>query len=376
MISRKNILIFLIIVIFPISFTSAYDYESSQSCLQCHTDIFTLWNNSLHATAYSNSSFQASYLTVVLDEGKEAGHFCLQCHAPVAHFFNDYDLKSPLANEGVTCWFCHSVSSINKNKNIDNYYNLDTSGTVYGPYQTSSDKGHEAKYSPLHLSAEMCRGCHEYTNENGVGILETYNEWKESPYKKEDIYCQNCHMPIMIDLTVADNSDISNYYVTAHEFRGGHSKINLTNAVNMTTDVVKSGDRLDVKIMITNAESGHKLPTGIPIRKLVLTVKLNNADNVEISSSRKVYRKVLTDKYGTIIEKASKMFVDATSIYSDNRINPLETRVENFIFVVPKGMKNYKIEAVLCYEYSRPMLKEELVRIQMAKNVIPERAIK
>jgi len=68
-----------------------------------------------------------------------------------------------------------------------------------------------------------------------------------------------------------------NYHVTAHEFKGGHSDINLTNAANLETTATKREHHLDVEVKITNAESGHKLPTEIPSRRLVLEVTLRSA---------------------------------------------------------------------------------------------------
>lgn len=372
----KKLTLYLTLAITPLAHAESLKYKSYKECRECHSDIFKLWSNSLHAKSYSNPSFTASYVSLILDRGKEAGKFCLQCHAPIAHLADDFDLKSPLAAEGVTCWFCHSIASVNHGARIEAYYNLDTTDLIYGPYPPTSEDGHRVIYSSLHLGADVCAGCHEYTNDQGVPILATYSEWQESPYPKNEIYCQNCHMPIMIELSAVDGMEASSYYVTAHEFRGGHSDINLAHAVEVETKVSRVGSKLDVVVLITNAESGHRLPTGIPLRKLVLTVSLKTAENIEISSAKKTYRKVLTDRYGTIIEKAPDMFLNATEVYSDNRIKPKETRVEKFVFLIPRGIDKYKIETVLNYEYTRPLFTEESVTIRMAKNVIESIDIK
>jgi hypothetical protein len=293
----------------------------------------------------------------------------------MAYLSNDFDPGSPAIAEGVSCLFCHSISSI-KHGNIDTYYNLDTSGVMYGPYEITGEAGHETQYSSLFLKSDLCAGCHEYINDFGVGVLETYSEWEKSSYPDNGVHCQNCHMPIMPELSVADNYEVENYYVTAHEFRGGHSNINLSHAVSLKTAVVKDGRRLDVQVSITNAESGHKLPTGIPSRRLVLKVALRLAhDSSEVSAVRKVYRKVLTDKYGSIIENVPDMFLISTDVYSDNRIGPKETRVENFTFEIPRWVSNYFIETKLNYEYSRPILTEEEISVEMAKNIITSKTI-
>lgn len=366
----------IILVLCAHCLLGAQEYESYKSCRECHSDIFKLWSSSLHAKSYSNPAFQAVFMDLVLDKGDETGQLCLRCHAPIAHVTNDFGLKSPSVEEGINCWFCHSISSIQPGADIHNYYNLDTSGVLFGPHKEFNDEKHPLKYSPLHLRSELCAGCHEYTNEHGVAILETYREWKKSPYAKNEVYCQNCHMPIMTDLTAVDGQENSKFFVTAHEFLGGHSNINLANAVTLETTAKKEGNKLSVTVSVTNAESGHKLPTGIPIRKIVLTVNLISFHDIVIRSARRVYRKVLTDKFGTIIESPSSMFLDAIAIYSDNRIAPQETRVENFLFTIPDRVKDYVVETTLNYEYMRTVLKEELVRTLMAKNEIKSRDIK
>jgi len=376
MVNYKNILMLAIFVLAINGRAYPEMYKSYQECRKCHSDIFKLWSGSLHAKSFIDPSFQASYVRILLEKGEEVGRFCLTCHAPAAYLNEDSHFESHLAAEGVSCWTCHSISSINHDGNIDEYYNFDTTGMLYGPYETDGTSDHPVKYSALHLKAELCAGCHEFINENGVGILETFSEWQASPYKMDEVHCQNCHMPIMADLSVVDGQELSGNYVTAHEFQGGHSQINLAHAVNMNMEATRKNDQVYVTVQITNAESGHKLPTGVPIRRLVLQVSLKNRDNVEISSARRVYRKVLIDEYGTVIENAPDMFLKAANIYSDNRISPKETRVENFVFTLPRGIKKYTVEAVLNYEYTRQILENESVKLRMARNKISSKNIK
>jgi hypothetical protein len=364
-----SFIVFLLLVLGIAWSSDTLQYETYQTCRECHSDIFKLWSGSLHAKSYSNPAFQASYLTAILNEGEESSRLCLRCHAPLTHVTQDFELNSPSAKEGVSCWFCHSISSVNTKADVHSYYRLDHSDRIYGPYKPSDSAAHPVNYSPVHLVAELCAGCHEYKNEAGVSILGTFTEWSSSPYKDEEVYCQNCHMPIRTDLKVVDEMEVTNYFVTAHEFRGGHSQINLQHAVELNTDVTRNDDVLNVTVKITNAESGHWLPTGIPIRKLNLTVSLIGKAGDVISSARKVYRKTLVDEFGTIIESAPELFLHAKEVYSDNRIKPRETRVEQFTFTLPGQAKDYKIESVLNYHYTRPLLKEESLQIEMAKTV-------
>ena len=368
--------ILITLAIMTLTQTEVGQCQSYKDCRECHSDIFDLWKNSLHAKSYDNPTFRATFMTIKFGCGEEIAKDCLMCHAPMAYLADDFDPGSSAMAEGVSCTFCHSISSINHGP-VDTYYNLDTSGVYYGPYRASGNAGHEVQYSPLFLKSELCAGCHEYVNDYGVSVLGTYEEWKASIYPENGVYCQNCHMPIMPELSIADNYEVKNFYVTAHEFKGGHSNINLAYAVNLETSVRKNGRKLEVEVNITNSESGHMLPTGIPNRKLILNVTLRSAyDSSEVSAIRKVYRKVLTDKYGTIIENIPDMFLSATSVYSDNRIGPKETRVEKFTFDVPKWISNYFIETTLNYEYSRQILAEENISIEMGKSVVHSGSIK
>ncbi len=377
MVFHRLIVISTVVAVTIMCGTGVGRCQAYKDCRECHSDIFELWKSSLHAKSYENPTFRATFMTIRFSCGEELAKDCLRCHAPRAYLTGDFQPDSPAMIEGVSCSFCHSIRSI-KHGNIDTYYDLDTSGMIYGPYETQMDTaGHDVSYSPLFLRSELCAGCHDYVNDFGVGILETFEEWEASPYPRQEVHCQNCHMPIIPDLSVADNFETVGYYVTAHEFKGGHSNINLAYAAELETMARMENRQVDVEVRITNSESGHKLPTGIPSRKLVLEVTLRSAyDSAEVSVVRKVYRKVLTDKYGTIIENVPDMFLTATDVYSDNRIEPKETRIENFVFDVPKWLSSYYIETTLNYEYSRPILTEENISIEMDKNVIDSRTIR
>ena len=370
----RYILVALLILGIPLAAHGGTGLASFKACRACHSDIFELWKHSLHGQSYSDPPFQAAYMKLMLDAGRDSTRMCLRCHAPSAYLAHDSDPNSNLAAEGISCSFCHSVSSVNEG-NPDSYYNLDTSGAVYGPYPPREPAGHEVRKSELHAHSSFCAGCHEFANPNGVMLLETYSEWKSSPYPNNGVQCQNCHMPIMYDLRMVDAENASDRYVTAHEFRGGHSAINLSHAVKLETRAARAGQTVNVEVTVTNAESGHKLPTGIPIRKLVLKVVMKTPQGAEIASGRKVYRKVLCDKYGAIIENVADMFVTATRVFSDNRIAPKESRTEHFTFEVPAWASQFVIEAALNYEYSRPVLSEESVSIEMAKNTINSKLI-
>jgi nitrate/TMAO reductase-like tetraheme cytochrome c subunit len=349
---------------------STHSYTSSEVCARCHKDIYDVWKNSMHAKSIDDPVFMADFIMVQLERGKEIKPYCLSCHAPTTIVTKDYDLRRGFSSEGVTCDFCHTIKGLGLPGQPD-YYEMDPGAVKYGPFRDADSPAHETEYSEHHNRSEFCAGCHELINDHGVRVMSTYTEWKESAFAGEGVQCQNCHMPIVYDMNVVD-PDIkeSSHFVTAHEFRGGHSLINLSNAADIETDILRNGRVATVITKITNSESGHKLPTGTPARSVILNTRIRDRGGNILAEINKVYRKVLVDEDGVIIENNAAMILDAAQIFSDNRIAPKETRIETFDFDIPDDVDYFKVENRLQYEFSRPVLKVEKMVYQMAYDIV------
>ncbi|MFQ6002249.1 MAG: multiheme c-type cytochrome [Candidatus Zixiibacteriota bacterium] len=347
---------------------SRYRYTSAQSCKKCHTHIYRIWSQSMHAKGLEDPVFKADYLLAIMEEGEKIKSYCLSCHVPTVDKTNDYNINREISKEGVTCDFCHSVSAVDLSKSPDPF-EMDIGESKYGPYRNTSSPAHAAVYSKIHTESEFCGACHELENKNGVLIMGTYSEWKESPYPAKGIHCQNCHMPKIFGLPVVDPKiKKTDHMLTAHEFLGGHSQINLAHAAQVRTEVKMEKDKAIITTYITNAESGHKLPTGTPSRKVILETRiLDESDNI-LAETKKVYRKVLMDENGVILEKNYEMILKSKSIFSDNRIAPKETRKEEFVFDIPKGVDSFRVESVLKYEFLTPVVATKLMEVEMAKD--------
>jgi hypothetical protein len=175
----------------------------------------------------------------------------------------------------------------------------------------------------------LCATCHTlYTpyfddNNQVAGYFSEqtpYIEWKNSNFEADGTECQTCHMP-----SIQDSMDISTipafhtakhspYY--KHEFAGGN-KMMLTmlknnidslgvtasaelfdstigridaNFYNKTAlldiDVIPGSDSIDIKVLTTNL-TGHKLPTGIPFRRMWIHLKVMNSNSEIIFESGK-----------------------------------------------------------------------------------------
>lgn len=345
-------------------------FSPSQQCGNCHQDIFKTWANSMHAQAVSDPVFKLDYLHALDENGEQTRGYCLSCHSPATRYTGDIFLKNQVSREGVNCDFCHSIYAVDLATPKDPF-RLNPGRTEYGPYQNASSPAHLAAYSELHTRSELCAGCHQLKNSSGVIVLGTYSEWKEGPYPERGIYCQNCHMPKVPDKPIVDpNVKRSGLLMTAHEFLGGHSEINLQHAATLRTDLQVESQKATVTVFVTNAESGHKLPTGTPVRKVILSVRLLDRKGNKIAEKEKVYQKVLLDSKGEVLTESYKMILDAATVLSDNRIAPKETRLEKFEFELPPGSKPFSAESALRYQYPTPVLTAGLMEVEMAKEVV------
>jgi hypothetical protein len=350
------------------------EYTESEVCERCHTEIYKEWVNSLHASSLTDPVFVGVFKEI---ENKEEREFCISCHAPTTMVTGDYDLRLPITREGVTCDFCHTIKGVSLTK--EDPYEFDLGNTKWGPLESEVEVegGHKNAYSEVHLKAEFCAACHQVVNKWGFYVLNTYSEWKESPYAKEGIQCQNCHMPEEFGVPIV-NPEVANtrHNVNSHQFLGGHSEITLTRAANISSIVDIVDDSLLVVVYVTNAESGHRLPTGIPSRQVILRVRLLSpraefAGRL-VGEKEVVYKRVLIDVEGREIpnDNMKDMLLNAVGVKSDNRIYPRETRREEFKFpIIDFTGEEIIVESVLRYEFRVPFLEPNIMRMQMARDV-------
>jgi hypothetical protein len=342
-------------------------FTSNKVCGECHEDIYSMWKNSLHAQAYEDPIFQAAYMEAYLRGGEDVKVLCLKCHAPTTILTKDYDAKKPLTREGVTCDFCHSIKGIHPDKKKPNQtYDLEPGIRKWGPEADTSHclPYHRAVYSVLHTRSEFCAGCHEYTNDKGVSILSTYSEWKESPYPGKGIQCQNCHMPIVEGNIVNPKIRKDGNRINLHNLAGGHSILKVKEALQIEiVSVNRREDRLIATVAVTNSGSGHKVPTGFPTRKLILSVTVT-LPRGKVLEEERVYQKVLLNEEGDRIIRDSEIITEPVRMAQDNRIEPGERREEVFTFRVPPK-KDAFVSARVTYLYKPILLQETEMSIEI-----------
>lgn len=339
--------------------------QSSAFCQKCHVEIYDAWKNDLHALSFDDPMFMASYLESYFVTTGEAKWLCLRCHAPVVNINKDFDLKKDITKEGVTCDFCHSIKSVHPARQTE-VFEFETSGKKRGPLVKSLSPAHETEPSELFKSSELCAGCHEYVNRNGLPILETFSEWKNSPYFIKGVQCQQCHMPMVAGHIVSPEiKPARQKTINRHAISAAHSTEQLQKSVQLE---IKRVDRDDnfvyVEVELTNVGSGHAVPTGLPTRKLFLWVELRTP--TEFYSQSKVYQRLLRDERGENMEKMIDLFQRASEVAIDTRLKPRETKKESFVFAAPKS-KKFTLTARLEYLFTANVLSPAEIRVKMAE---------
>lgn len=372
-------------------------FEMPESCRGCHPVIFSQWQQSLHTIAFIDPLYWAEAELAGKEAGEEVRNFCHSCHAAAATMFEkipaDARKASPLAKAGVPCDLCHTITKVKKigNKQIE----VETeSNTKRGPYKDSYSPYHLTEYSELHTKAEFCAACHNvYHPENNLPIEVPYDEWKEGPYSKEGIVCQDCHMTPGPQVTkpnpgqVAIGGPVREHYYT-HSTVGGNAFITgymgnkegqqiaierLKSAAKLEiTQASINDNKVTVDVKITNVGAGHKLPTGLTIMRqmwLHLVVKDSSGKiifesgkldaNGNLPDDARIFNTVYADKNGKPTEKVW----EAVKILKDHRVPPKGSLTESFEFELPANtQKPLTITVELLYRSAPQHIVDKLMK--------------
>lgn len=344
--------------------------NGSRLCGECHQDIYTSWSRSMHSAAYTDPIFKTSYMKAYLQTGGEASRICLACHAPVAALTDDLELKNEISREGITCDFCHSVEAVNLDGQSERF-EVRMDGVKRGPLADADSPVHGVARSDLHKSAELCAGCHEWTNPKGVLVLSTYSEWRTSSHADEGKTCQHCHMPVTSGVMVRTDLGSKPRRVNLHNISGMHSVDQVQRAAEAKILRLRrtEPDLAVVKVEVSNVGSGHFIPTGLPTRKLILEVLLFN-NNRLVERFERIYQKVLVDETGSLIVEDHETMLSAARVREDTRLRPGERRVEKFIASVPE-QGTLRAEMSLKYSYTPMLLSPQNISIEMARERSP-----
>ncbi len=182
-----------------------------QTCQGCHPNQFSQWSGSMHAYSSKDPLFVAMNQRGQRETQGQLGKFCVNCHAPMAvHEGATTDGLNldqvPDKLHGITCFFCHSVQSVDGTHN--NPLTLSSDNILLGPFTDplAAGRTHLAGYSTfldreIADSASMCGACHDIQAPPGAAIERTFSEWQTSVFSHiQGETCGNCHMSQSTDL--------------------------------------------------------------------------------------------------------------------------------------------------------------------------------
>ena len=328
---------------------------SAERCGACHRSIQEAWKISSHAHSMDSRLFQDVLEMAEADYGAAARKTCLGCHAPVAVDTGDLALVRKVSWEGVTCDFCHSIRNVTMN-GANPRAIVEFSLVKTGPLKESVSTGHATEYSAVHTSSVVCAPCHEYRNAGGFPVLTTYTEWKNSRYAKEGRECQSCHMLRVAGAVVDPKVKRSTAGLNLHQMPGSHSLEQLTSTVRAQMTAVREGDQLKVTVAVENHNAGHYVPTGSPLRQIVLEVRADTYGGQHFREER-TYARRIVDQHGTPVVLEHTAFLKGAKVVGDTRLAPGEKRTETFAFAAQPGTQA-QVRATFWYYYS-PMARTE-----------------
>ena len=324
--------------------------SSAEFCGRCHESILAAWKDSAHARAMESPLFQQARELTEDSLGEGAARTCLNCHAPLAILTKDPTLRQKVSWEGVTCDYCHSLRDVQFTGGNPRA-SIELSLVKSGPLKDAIAPVHQTRFSAVHTSSLVCAPCHEYRNALGFPVLTTYSEWQKTSYAKEGRDCQSCHMyKVAGDVVDPKLVKLAEARVNLHQMPGSHSIEQLNKTIKAQLTASREGGQLKVVVEVANVAAGHYVPTGSPMRQLILEVSADPYGREKLRQER-VYRRIVEDKEGKPIAQEPFAFLRGAKTTSDNRLAPGEKRAETFTFPIPAGIQT-QVQATFWYYYS------------------------
>lgn len=272
-----------------------------KACSACHSGpglpLIDEWEKSAHAKSAVNPLFleffsgsdEGGPLIAQLGYKRDFPHSngnCATCHVPAMALHRPFDSDprkaSGVERDGVFCDLCHKIEDVM----IDpvgghpgtlsmKFKRPEKSEQVFfGPL----DDVHPGpdSFNPLFRQSRYCAACHDGRFWNMV-VYSEFQEWSESSYARRNIHCQDCHMkPDGVTRRFALEKEGSVLRdpatVASHTLSGISDQAFMRDAIKLSAKAEVSAGKLQVTVAVNNAKAGHHIPTGSPMRNMVLRV--------------------------------------------------------------------------------------------------------
>lgn len=370
-------------------------FEDPEVCSTCHRDMHNEWARSMHANAWQNAWYQPDLILAHRETDGATDLLCGACHAPIAARTGllppvDGSRFDATSRQGISCDFCHTVTEVGPMFNMGH---ISQPGNVkFGPRGDGRSLYHEVENTGIHSRADFCGSCHMVLHPaTGVQIIDTWEDWKNNEYGKQNIRCQDCHMtptpgvskrPGRAALMGKPRDNLA-----FHGFIGGSSYIQdvlgNTEQAEMSREFLRAAAEvgldpkvtddgtLELTVEVRNVGAGHKIPTGTSyIRKMWLQVDVTDAAGKVIYRSGQVdaqnhvdpqatvFRVLFRDAEGNLTGKSWR----AHSIGYDRRIPAMGKDSETYRIPLP-GKGQYHVTTRLMYRsFTQSFLDEAVQR--------------
>ena len=368
-------------------------------CSQCHSrvgaDLYPFlpvdeWVQDAHSQSAVNPRFRSMYTGDALqpssasdsesnprdtgpgyrlDFPQSTGN-CAACHVPAAAvhepFGTDPTMISGVAMEGVTCDVCHKIWDVRLDRttglpfeHLPGVLSYEFRRPMMGEQFFAGPLDDVAPgvdtFLPLQKQSRFCAPCH-YGSFFGTVVYDSFGEWLTSPYgdPKHSSFktCQDCHMPTgrtcYFTLPSKGGRRRDPATVASHLMPGASDRAHLRQAVAFELTASRTGTRIDVEVRVKNVGAGHRLPTGSPLRHILLLVEAEDGRGQALELSRgarlppwagdlaglagSTYAKVLMDRAS--LEAPTAAFWNPTRILADTRLAPGATDITHYSFVL------------------------------------------
>jgi len=229
-------------------------------------------------------------------------------HCDACHHIRDVDLSAPAGAGG-------RLVLQRPRETVSGEIGAPLRQAMFGPLPDVANPFMGGSYQPKFESAELCAGCHQHEQAallpgstlaarfaGGLPVHSTFEEWSEGPYPALGRTCQSCHMPTVdgmfnsIDIASADVAGIANGFGRSpernrsHAFIGPLTKIPavprlIDGAIDTEIDASIAADSLSVAVTLANVGCGHAIPTGEPMRAVLVVVEATGCDQPLAPSS-------------------------------------------------------------------------------------------
>jgi len=341
------------------------------ACANCHVAIYRQWSASAHSRSAVNPRFLSLFYGTDWYGAESVGwHFaadqpeskavCATCHLPTVTALEpaaeDPRAARGVDREGVHCDFCHKVAGVA----------VEAVGLAHGrdamqllrptpPQQIFFGQlddvtQDQAAFSPLYRSSRYCAPCHEGLL-FGTEAYTTWSEWRASSYAARGVQCQDCHMRpdgSMSNIAPGHGGiERDPYSLSDHRMPAADDPETLRGCVRLRVQASRRAGRLEVQVTVRPMGVGHRLPTGSPLRQVLLALRATGPAGplkllagpvlpavagrsklVAAGSPGKLYAKLLAGPDGHV----PVPFWRAAEIEADTRLRPDCTDRSRYVF--------------------------------------------